>query len=219
MFNYFNKTDTEVKQDVLNELMWDPSVNSGQVKVSAKNGVVSLTGSVPHYIEKLAAERAARRVGGVRAVVDELEVKGLFDKNDEEIAAAALSALKWNYSAPKDVKVTVSHGWIDLDGEAEWDYQRNAAQYAVSELLGVRGVSNRIKLKSAVQPSDIKTRIEEALKRSAEAEGRKINVTVKEDRVILSGKVHSISESEDVRLAAWKAPGVRIVENNLTISQ
>lgn len=219
MFNYFNKTDTEVKQDVLNELMWDPSVSAGQVKVTAKNGVVSLTGSVPHYIEKLAAERAARRVGGVRGVADELEVKGALDKTDEEIATAALNALRWNYSVPNDIKVTVSEGWVDLDGEAEWDYQRNSAQYAVSELLGVRGVSNRIKLKSALLPSDIKTRIEEALKRSAEAEGRKINVAVKDDRVILSGNVHSISESEDVRLAAWKAPGVRFVENNLTISQ
>lgn len=219
MFNVFNKSDSDVKQDVLNELLWDPSVSSSQVKVVAKDGVVTLTGTVPHYAEKQAAEHAAQRVGGVKGVADELEVKGFFDKTDEEIARVALNALKWNYSVPDDVKVSVSKGWLTLEGEAEWDYERNAAKNAVCDLLDVRGVTNNIKLTSKVQTDDIKTRIEEALKRSAEAEGREIKVSVKGDKVTLTGKVHSISEKDDARMAAWMAPGIMTVDNNLTISQ
>lgn len=219
MFNIFNKSDSDVKQDVLNELMWDPSVSSSEVKVSAKDGVVTLRGTVPHFTEKLAAEHAAQRVGGVKGVADELEVKGMFEKTDEEIARVALNALKWNYSVPDNVKVSVSKGWLTLEGEAEWDYERNAAKNAVSELLDVRGVTNNIKLQSKVQSGDIKTRIEEALKRSAEAEGREINVSVQGDKVTLTGKVHSMAEKDDARMAAWMAPGIMTVDNNLTISQ
>jgi osmotically-inducible protein OsmY len=219
MFNFFNKSDSDVKRDVINELMWDPSISASEVKVTAKDGIVTLSGSVPHYIEKMSAEHAAQRVGGVKAVADELKVVGTFDKSDEEIARAALTALNWNYSVPDGVKVTVDNGWLTLDGEAEWDYQRNAAQKAVSELMGVSGVTNSITLKSKVQPSDIKNRIEEALKRSAEAEGREISVSVNGDKVTLSGKVHSFSEVEDARLAAWMAPGVMSVENKLKIAQ
>lgn len=219
MFNYFSKTDLDVKNDVINELMWDPSVTSSNVKVSAHDGIVTLRGTVPHFIEKVAAEQAAERVGGVKAVADELEVKGVFDKTDEEIARAALNALQWNYSVPNDIKVAVDKGWVTLNGEAEWDFQRNAAKNSVSELLGVCGVTNMIAIKSKVQPSDIKTRIEEALKRSAESEGKKIGVSVSGDKVTLTGKVHSISEKDDARMAAWMAPGIMTVENNLTISQ
>ena len=219
MFNFFNKTNADVKRDVINELMWDPKVTSSQVKVSADDGIVTLSGTVPHYIEKLAAEQAAQRVGGVKAVADELEVKGLFDKTDEDIARAASNALKWNYLVPDGIKIAVEKGWITLSGKTEWDYQRNAAKNSVSELLGVRGITNSITIKSKVQPSDIKTRIEKALKRSAEAESKKISVSVKGDTVTLSGKVHSFAESSDASDAAWMAPGVQNVENNLTISQ
>lgn len=219
MFNFFNKTDSDVKRDVLNELMWDPSLNSSEVKVSAADGIVTLSGSVPHYIEKITAEHAAQRVGGVKAVADELKVVGVFDKSDEDIARAALNAFKWNYSVPEGIKVSVSNGWLTIDGEVEWDYQRHAAKNSVSELLGVSGVTNNITLKSKAQPSDIKTRIEDALKRSAEAEGRKINVSVHGDKVTLTGKVHSYAELEDARLAAWMAPGVMTVENNLILEQ
>ncbi len=219
MFNFFNKTDAEVKRDVTNELLWDPSLNATHVKVSAADGIVTLRGTVPHFIEKMSAEHAAQRVGGVKAVADELEVKGIFDKTDEEIAKAALSALQWSYSVPADVKVTVEKGWITLTGETDWDYQRNSAKNAVSGLMGVCGVTNSIKIKSKVQPADVKTRIEEALKRSAEAEGRKISVSVNGDNITLNGNVHSFAEIEVARQAAFMAPGVMSVDNHLTISQ
>ncbi len=219
MFNYFNKTDTEVKRDVVNELTWDPSIDSSEILVSASDGIVTLHGHVPHYFEKFMAEKAAQRVGGVKAVADELEVKGIFEKTDEEIAEVALNALKWNYSVPSGIKVSVDKGWVTLRGEADWDYQRSAAKDAVSGLLGVTGVSESITLTSRVVPSDIKNRIEEALKRSAESEGKKIHVAVNGNTVTLSGNVHSYAESADAKHAAWMAPGVSLVENKLTVSQ
>ncbi len=218
MFNFFNKTDTDIKQDVFNEMMWDPRVSSSNIKILADDGVITLRGTVPHYMEKMAAVHAAQRVGGVKAVADELEVKGANEKTDEEIARAAISALKWNYSAPSDIRVSVAKGWITLEGETEWDFQRKSAKDAVSELLGVNGVINNIKLKTKIQPSDIKTLIEDALMRSAEAEGRDISIAVKGDKVTLSGHMHSFSEIEIARFAAWNAPGVMSVQNNLTIS-
>lgn len=219
VFNFFNKNDLDLKNDVINELMWDPSVTSSKVKVSSKDGIITLSGSVPHYIEKMSAEKAAQRVGGVRVVADELEVMGALDKSDEEIAEASLNAIKWKYSVPDDVKISVDHGWITLTGDVDWNYQRAAAESAVADLLGVNGVTNSIKIKDQVLPSDVKTRIEEALKRSAEAEGRKIHVVVQGDTVTLTGNVHSFGEVEDARFAAWAAPGVMTVINNLTISQ
>lgn len=218
MFNFFNKNDSAIKADVINELLWDPSITSAGIVVSAQAGIVTLRGTVPHFVEKLAAAHAAERVGGVKAVVDELEVKAAFSTSDDEIAAAALSALKWNYSVPDNVKVSVEKGWVTLEGQADWDFERNAAKDSVSQLLGVCGVTNNLKIKSRVHSTDIKTRIEAALKRSAEAEGRKIEVTVSGDHVTLTGNVHSFAENEDVRNAAWMAPGVMNVENNLTIS-
>ena len=220
MFKSYKKADAQLKEDVESELRWDPSVVSEHVRVTAKEGVITLWGSVPHYYEKITAEKAAQRVGGVRAVADELEVKLIdaYERGDEDIAQAALSALDWSYSAPSNIKVTVEKGWITLRGEAEWDYQRNSAKDAVSNLMGVRGVSNNITLQSKVQTSDVKAKIEEALKRSAESEGRKIHVTVSGSRVNLTGNVHSFSEIEDARLAAWSAPGVMSVDTDLKIA-
>lgn len=221
MFNLFEKKDVQIQRDVLNELKWDPSVTATDITVTVHDGIATLRGTVPHYFDKSSAEQAARRVGGVRAVADELEVdlKDAYERSDEDIARTALNALDWNYSVPKGIKVTVEDGWVTLTGEVEWDYQRNAARNSVSELMGVCGVSNNITIKPKAQPTDVKTRIEDALKRSAENEGRNISVTVDDDRVILAGKVHSFSEVEDAGLAAWNAPGVRAVENNLQISQ
>ena len=221
MFNFFDKSDLKIQEDVLNELQWDPSVTSSAVTVSSHNGVVTLRGSVPHFSEKLAAEYATQRVGGVKAVADELEVNfaSPVDHSDEEIAQAALNAFKWNYSIPQSIKIAVEKGWITLSGQVEWDYQRNAARNSAAELLGVCGVTNCITIRSKAQPADIKVRIESALRRSAEAEGRKISVSVAGERVTLTGNVHSFSEFEDARLAAFNAPGVMSVDNNLVISQ
>ena len=221
MYHFTQKTDSQIQQDVINEIKWDPSITASEVSVTANDGIVTLRGSVPHYFEKSSAENAAQRVAGVRAVADEIEVNmmGSYERSDEQIAEAALSALKWSYSAPKDIKVTVEKGWITLKGEAEWDYQRNAAKDAVTQLMGVCGVTNSISIKSKIQPSDIKDRIEEALKRSAETESHKIHVSVKGDKVTLSGNIHSLAESKDARHAAWMAPGIMTVENNLKISQ
>jgi osmotically-inducible protein OsmY len=219
MFKFLKKADDSLKDDVSSELRWDPSVSDEKIKVTTADGVVTLRGYVPHYSERLNSEKAALRVGGVRAVADELEVSLCdgSDKSDDEIAHAALLALDWNYSAPDGVKVTVNKGWVKLEGNAEWDFERNAAKESVSTLMGVRGVTNDIKLKSRVKASDVKTKIEEALKRSADREGKNINVTVSGDRVSLSGSVHSLSEIEDARIAAWSAPGVMNVDDSLKI--
>lgn len=220
MFTFFEKKDSQIERDIKDELNFDPSVTSTNITVSVKDGIVTLGGTVPHYSEKSSAEAVAQRIGGVRAVANEMEVDimGSYERSDEDIAEAALNALAWSYSAPKDLKVTVEKGWITLKGQADWDYQRCAARNAVSDLFGVRGVSNNISIKSSVQASDVKAKIEESLKRIAETEGKKINVAVKGDQVTLTGNVRSFSEIEDARVAAWNAPGVMRVENNLKLA-
>ena len=220
MFNLFNKSDQSLQNDVKTELSWDPSVTNEQISVTAVDGVVTLRGTVPHYFEKCNAENAAQRVGGVRAVANEVEVKLLsdYERSDQDIARAALNALEWNYSAPKGIKVSVENGWVTLKGEVEWDFQRNAGREAVSPLMGVRGVTNEITIKTKVLPSDVQTRIEDALKRTAEREGRKINVAIIGDKVKLTGNVHSYAEMDDATNAAWNAPGVMKVQNDLKIA-
>lgn len=220
MFNFFAKSNGQIQQDVINEIKWDPSISASQVSVLVSDGIATLRGSVPHYFEKSQAVNAAQRVGGVRAVVDEIEVNlmGSYLRSAEQIAEAALDALEWSYSVPEGIKVTVQNGWIILKGDTEWDFQRTAAEDAVNKLMGVCGVTNNISIRSKVQPSDIQLRIEEALKRSAQSEGHKITVLVKDHRAILDGSVHSFSEYEDAGHAAWMAPGISTVENNLKIT-
>ena len=220
MFDFFKKTDEQIRLDVKSEMQWNPSLTCEQVAVTVKDGIVTLQGTVPHYFEKNIAEESAQKVGGVRAVANELEVKLLesYERSDQDIAEAALSALKWNYQVPEGIKVSVAKGWVTLKGDAAWDFERDAARNVVMPLMGVCGVTNEINIKTKIQPSDIKTRIEDALKRSAESEGRKISVEVDGSRVILTGNVHSFSEIEDARLAAWYAPGVTSVENNLKLA-
>jgi osmotically-inducible protein OsmY len=220
MFSFFEKNDEQIQIDVLKELKVDPSVTSTQIAVTVQNGVVTLTGSVPHFFEKTSAEEAAQRVGGVRAVADEIDVKlmGEYEKTDEQIANAALNAVEWNFSVPRDVKVSVANGWITLRGETEWDYQRQAAKRAVDHLMGVRGVKNEMTIRAQAHASDVQKRIEAAFKRSAETEGKKISVHVDGNKVTLAGKVHSFSDLADAGIAAWNTPGVTEVVNNLRIS-
>ncbi len=220
MFNFLQKNDTKIRDDVKNELLWDPSVSSTEISVESKNGIVTLRGTVPHFFEKATAEKAAQRVGGVKGIADEIEVKleDSYQRPDEDILQAANTALEWDYSVPAGLKVSVDKGWVTLRGEADWDYERSAAKSAVSDLMGVRGVTNEIKLKSNIQSADVKSRIEAALKRSAETEGKNINVEINGDQVTLSGNVSSLSEIEDARVAAWNAPGVMSVSNKLVIA-
>ena len=216
------KTDAQVQADVMQELKWDPSVTHEHIGVSVSDGIVTLAGTVPTYVEKFAAEKAAQRVFGVKAIVEKIEVKlsSAFEKNDQDIANAILTQFQWNVQIPDNlIKVNVEKGWIKLSGEVDWDFQRKAAEKAVRGLAGVKGVSNNITLKlKNVQPDIVKQKIEEALKREAMREARKINVSVEGSTVTLSGDVHSFTEMNDAKFAAWSAPGVTRIENHLHIS-
>jgi len=215
------KTDSQIQKDVIEELKWDPSVTHEYIGVAVKDGVVTLTGAVPSYFEKSAAERAAQRVAGVRAIAEEIEVKypSCYRRDDGDIADSILLAFRWNVQIPDDkLHVKVAKGWVTLSGEVEWDFQRAAAENAVKPLSGVLGVTNLIGVKPRIEASDVKTKIEQALKRAAEREARRIKVEVKGTEVTLSGKVRSYAELHDARGAAWSAPGVSTVQDHLVIS-
>ncbi len=220
MFNLYGKSDADIRCDVMNELKWNSSTTAEDISVEADDGVVTLRGNVSSYAKKGAAEKATQRVKGVRAIADELAVMlmGPNERRDEDIAKAALMSLEWNDEIPQGIEVTVDQGWVTLAGEADWDYERNAAMGAVSGITGVKGVTNDIKIKSNVPAADIKLSIEDAIKRAAETEGRKVAVSVTGDTVTLSGTVNSFAEMEDAKNSAWNARGVRDVVNNIEIA-
>jgi osmotically-inducible protein OsmY len=213
-------SDLELKKSVEAELNWEPSINAAEIGVAVKDGVVTLTGRVESYWEKVAAERAASRVARVRAVANELEIRlpSSSERTDEDIARAAVNALDWFVSVPSDrIKVKVSKGWVTLEGTVDWQYQKSAAERAVRDLIGVRGVTNVVEVKPRVSATEVKSAIEAALKRSAEVDARRITVETDGDKVILRGTVRSVAERHEAERAAWRAPGVRTVENQVTI--
>ncbi|WP_445956381.1 BON domain-containing protein [Yeosuana sp.] len=215
------KTDVEIRNDVLDELAWQPNIDETEIGVIVENGVVTLTGTIDSYAKKIAAEKAVKSVKGVRAVAEDIEVKyGIeYKKSDMEIARAAADAIKWNYSVPEEnVSIKVDNGWVYLTGEVQWAYQKDSAKSSVENLLGVKGVSNAIILKQAVEPYQVKERIRKALERSSEIEAKNIDVIVEGHKVKLRGKVHSITEKDEVRKAAYFAPGVYEVENELEVT-
>jgi osmotically-inducible protein OsmY len=216
------RTDTELQHAVMEELAWEPGVDAAEIGVSAESGIVTLNGIVKSLPQKWAAEKAAQRVSGVKAVTDQIVVKlpGDAEIGDSEIARAAVNALDWNASLPRGhVQVIVSHGWVTLEGNVRFHYERVAAEYAVRGLRGVKGVTNLISVKPPQpSPKDIKHRIEQAFKRSADLDAETISVDAKDGRVILRGTVDSWAERERAELAAWAAPGVSRVENEILVT-
>jgi osmotically-inducible protein OsmY len=215
------KNDVQLKKDVQAELEWDPSVNATQVGVAVKNGVVTLTGHLATFAEKVAVERAVQRVKGVQAIAVELDIKLApgHVRSDTEIAAAAEYALLWHAQVPAErIKVKVEKGWVTLSGEVDWEFQRHEAEIAIRPLTGVVGVSNAILLKAKVTPADIGKRIREALTRQAERESEVITVDVSGQKVTLRGSVHSWAERAAAQGAAWSAPGVNTVVNELRVT-
>ena len=213
------KTDLELQKDVAAELRWEPRLVEDEIGIAVKDGVVTLTGSVPDYSQRRIAAKAAERVVGVRAVAQELTVKvpDMFHRSDTDLAHQVVSALSWDIEVPGTVKAKVENGWVALEGEVEWQYQRNAAERAVRYLTGIKGVTNLVTIKPHASPSDVARHIKAALHRTAETDSKKIHVSAIDGTVTLTGTVRSWPERAEVERAAWSATGVTAVEDRLAV--
>lgn len=216
------KTDLQLQRDVLEELKFEPSIREAEIGVAAKAGVVTLTGFVDTYVERFSAERAAERVGGVKAVADEIKVKlpGIHQRTDTEIAHAAVNALKWDVQVPDDrIKTYVDDGWIVLEGDVDWQYQKWAAEDAVRKLTGVKGLSNLIAVKpKKVSTFEVSQKIKDSLRRHAERDADKVTIEAKDGHVTLRGSVSSFTERKDAEHAAWQAQGVISVDDQIAVT-
>jgi osmotically-inducible protein OsmY len=213
------KTNVQLQRDVMDEIKWEPCVAAAEIGVSAADGVVTLNGTVATYAEKWAVERAAQRVDGVKGIAEEITVKlsGAHARTDTEIATAAVTALKWHVWVPNDIQATVSQGWITLKGHVNWEYERSSARDAVCFMPGVKGVSNDITLKPTAKPYAVKDAIEKALVRNAEIDAGTVKVAAEGGSVTLSGSVRSWGEKDQAGTAAWNAPGVNAVQNDIKV--
>jgi osmotically-inducible protein OsmY len=213
--------DKLIRQDVIAELDFEPSIDAANIGVAVDNGIVTLTGHVGSFAQRVAAEKAVRRVRGVRGVVEEIEVRlaGEAPPRDEDLAQRAVQMLDWSVTVPKQaVQVQVQDGWVTLSGQVEWQYQKEEAYRSIRRLAGVAGIINRVEVTPKVTGPQVQSRIEAALKRNAELEANAIKVTVTDAKVLLEGKVHAWYERELAENAAWSAPGVRAVEDRLTLA-
>ena len=214
------KSDSQLQRDVIDELRWDPSVGRTEIGVAARDGVVTLAGQVDSFAKKYAAERAAERVAGVRAVAEELMVQLPLSstRTDTDIAHAVTDRFRWDVDVPEDrVMVRVEDGWVYLEGDTDWQFQKNAAERAVRYLIGVKGVSNRIAIKKHSSAPDVQERIQSAFKRHAEIDSKNIRVDALDGKVTLRGTVRSWAERQDAEHAAWSAPGVIAVNDELAV--
>jgi osmotically-inducible protein OsmY len=214
------RSDYEIQFDVINQLKWNPLLKVAEIGVSVKNGIVTLSGQVDSYSKKMEAEREAKKVFGVRAVAEDIHVGASPEgsKTDTEIAEAVLNSLKWHSVVPDDkIQVKVEDGIVTLDGELEWEYQRNSAKNVVASIKGVRDIISNLIVTVKTTPDDVKQRIAAAFHRVARIDAEKISVEVIDNKAILTGKVRSFAEKEEAEEAAWYAPGITTVENRLEL--
>lgn len=214
------RTDQAILKDVQEELKWAPELHESNIRITVDQAVVTMTGHVPSWVDRRHAEKIAKKVFGVHGVADDLEVRisGSHARDDTDLAKAALTVRRWDISVPKDkITVTAAHGVLTLEGEVDWQYQRKAAQRAVEGLIGVKYVSNQVTIHPHVHSADIRNRIENAFKRSAEIDARNITIATDGSKVTLSGTVHSWAERREAESSAWSAPGVSSVQDDLRI--
>lgn len=215
------KTDSQLQHDVMEELKYEPRVEHAHIGVTAKGGVVTLTGFVPTYTQKVMAEKTASRVRGVKAIAQDIEVRFPSDPktSDAEIAQRILDVLQWDVTIPSDnIRVKVDHGWVTLTGTVDWQYERKAAARVAERISGVRGVVNNISVRITAAPSDVKERIMDAFKRSSTIDANAISVTVDGGTVKLSGTVHGWNERKIAENAVWAVPGVAKVEDHIVLA-
>ena len=215
------RSDSEIERDVREELKWDPDLDADDIAISVKDGVVTLAGFAKSYSDRLEAEHAAKRVAGVHAVANDIEVRlpSIDQRPDPDIARDAIANLKAQLPLSHDgIKVIVKDGWLTLEGPVEWQYQKTTAENAVRHVKGVKGVTNVISVKPKVEPTDIQRRIQEAFKRNAEVDANRITVETHGSEVILKGTVRSWMEREEAERVAWSAPGITYVDDRIVVS-